>query len=63
VLNDTDAWSGAKFGTLLFCHCPLHGFDFVLDLHKVITVEQTGIGNLNAFDEGAAAMDELVTEY
>jgi hypothetical protein len=56
-------WSEAKFGTLLFCHCPLHGFDFILDPHKVITVELTGGSSLNALDQGAAAADELVTEY
>jgi hypothetical protein len=62
-LNDTDEWSEAKLGTLLFGHCPFYRFDFILDLHEVITVELTGSGNLNALDEGAAAADELVTEY
>jgi hypothetical protein len=62
-LNDTDEWSEAKLGTLLFGHCPLYRFDFILDPHKVITVELTGSSDLNALDEGAAATDELVTEY
>jgi hypothetical protein len=63
ALNDTDEWSEAKLGTLLFGHRPLYRFDFILDPHKVITVELTGSGNLNALDEGAAAANEPVTEY
>jgi hypothetical protein len=34
-----------------------------LDPHKVITVELTGGGSLNALNEGAPAMDELVSQY
>ncbi len=63
ALKDTAAWSEAKFGTLLFCHCPLHRFDFILDPHEVITVELTSNSSLNALDKGAAATDELVTQY
>jgi len=63
ALNDTGEWSEAKFGTLLFGHCPLHRFYFILDPHEVIAVELTTNGSLNALDEGAAAMDELVTKY
>jgi hypothetical protein len=62
-LNNTDEWSETKLGTLLFGHCPLYRLNLILDPHKVITVELTGSGNLNALDEGAAAADELVTEY
>jgi hypothetical protein len=63
VLNDAGAWSEAKFGTLLLCHCPLYRFYIILDPHKVITVELTGGGSLNALNEGATATDELVTYY
>jgi hypothetical protein len=52
-----------KFGTLLLGHCPLHRFDLILDPDKVITVELTSDSSLNALDKGAAATDELVTEY
>jgi len=55
------AGSETKLGTLLFGHCPLHRFDFILDPHEVIAVELTG--SLNALYERAAATDELVTEY
>jgi hypothetical protein len=60
-LSDTGECSEAKFGTLLFGHCPLDRFDFILDPHKVITAELTGDSSLNALDESAAAVDELVT--
>jgi hypothetical protein len=56
-------WSEAKFGTFLFCHSPLNRFDFILDPHKVMTGGLTGSSSLNALDKGAAAMDELVTQY
>ena len=55
--------SKTKLGTLLFGHCPFHRFDFILDPHQVITVELSSSNSLNALDEGAAATDELVTEY
>jgi hypothetical protein len=61
--NDAGEWSEAKFGTLLFSHGLLHRFDFILDPHQVIAVEVTGNRSLKALDEGAAATDELVTEY
>jgi len=63
TLNDTGECSEAKFGTLLFGHGPLYGFDFILHTHKVITAELTGNSRLNALDKGAAATDELVTQY
>jgi hypothetical protein len=62
-LDDAGEWSEAKFGTLLFCHSPLHRFDFILDPHKVITGDLTGSSSLNALNKGAAAMDEPVTQY
>jgi hypothetical protein len=63
TLNDTGEWSEAKFGTLLFGHGSLHRFDFILDPHKIITVEVTGNSSLNALDQGAAATDELLPKY
>jgi hypothetical protein len=63
MLITSSAWSGAKFGTLLLCHCPLYRFYLILDPHKVITVELTGGGSLNALNEGAPATDELVSQY
>jgi hypothetical protein len=63
ALNDAGERSEAKFGTLLFGHGPLHRFDSILDPHKVIAVEVAGNSSLNAFDKGAAATDELVTQY
>jgi hypothetical protein len=53
--------SEAKFGTLLFGHCPLDRFYFVLDPYEIIAV-LTGKRRLNALDQGAAPMDELVTD-
>jgi hypothetical protein len=63
ALNDTGERSEAKLGTLLFGHCPFYRFDFILDPHKVITVEVACNSSLNALDEGAAATDEFVTQY
>jgi hypothetical protein len=62
-LNDTAKCSEAKFGTLLFGYGPVDGFDFILHPHKVITVELASSSSLNALDKGAAATDELVTQY
>jgi hypothetical protein len=59
--RDTGEWSEAKFGTLLFGHCPFYRFDFSLDPHKIIAVELARGSGLNAFDQGAAPADELVT--
>jgi hypothetical protein len=63
ALSDAGERSEAKFGTLLLGHGPLHRFDFILDPHKVITVEVISNSSVNALDKGAAATDELVTQY
>ena len=54
--------SEAKFGTLLFGHCPLDSFYFVLHPHEIIAVV-TCKRRLNALDQGATSTDELVTDY
>jgi hypothetical protein len=59
-LNATGECSEAKFGALLFRHCALHCFNFILDTHKIITVELTRTSRLNALDQGTTATNELV---
>jgi hypothetical protein len=63
ALNDTGDGSETKFGTLLFGHGPLDGFDFTLDPHEIIAVELIGKRSLNALDQRAAPADKLVAKH
>jgi hypothetical protein len=64
MLSHKRSWSRifcSASRTLLFAQCPLYRFDFILDPHKIITVELIIDASMNALDEGAAPTDKLVT--
>jgi hypothetical protein len=42
---------------LLFGHCSLYRFNFILDPHNIVAVELSANASLNTLDKGAAPAD------